>query len=116
MTNITCTVCPIGCKMVIENDIVSGNTCKRGEVYARNELTNPVRVITTTVGVINGVNKRVPIKTSDAVNKYANYDIMDIVKNLTVEAPIKCGDVVYKNILDTGADLIATRDIDSVKE
>ncbi len=114
MANITCTVCPIGCKMTIENDVVSGNTCKRGEVYAKNELTNPVRVITTTISVLNGVNKRVPVKTSTAVNRYANYDIMNIVKGLTIEAPIKCGDIVYKNILETGADLVATRDIDAV--
>ena len=55
-----CGSCPIGCPLHVELDdagkvlSVSGNTCKRGEKYAIDECTNPVRMLTSTIRVNGG--------------------------------------------------------------
>lgn len=115
-----CISCPMGCHLIvdIENKKVEGNTCKRGEVYGINEVTNPMRVITTTVRVINGEIPVIPVKTKEPVPKDMNFEIMDILKNVQVEAPVKLGDIIVKNILNTGVDIVATRNLrrEDIKE
>ena len=68
--NLTCINCPVGCSLKVEMDgshvtCVSGNTCRRGEVYARKEVTNPTRIVTTTVKVVNGTSGTVSVKTKE---------------------------------------------------
>ncbi len=108
-----CISCPMGChlKVDVENKTVEGNTCKRGEVYGINEITNPVRVITSTVKVINGELPVIPVKTKEPVPKDMNFKVMEALKGVQVEAPIKVGDIIVKNILETGIDIVATRNI-----
>lgn len=108
-----CISCPMGChlKVDVENKIVEGNTCKRGEVYGINEITNPVRVITSTVKVINGELPVIPVKTKEPVPKDMNFKVMEVLKEVKVEAPISVGDIIVKNILETGVDIVATRNI-----
>lgn len=108
-----CISCPIGChlKVNIENKTVEGNNCKRGEIYGINEVTNPVRVITSTVRIIEGEVPVISVKTSKPVSKELNFKIMEVLKQVKIEAPIRIGDVIIKNILDTGADIIATRNV-----
>ncbi|GAB6169603.1 DUF1667 domain-containing protein [Clostridium carnis] len=109
-----CICCPMGChlKVDIENNKVTGNTCKRGEQYGINEVTNPVRVITTTVKVSEGELPVVPVKTNGAIPKDLNFKCMEALNKIKVEAPVKLGDIISKNILNTGIDVIATRDIE----
>ncbi len=112
---IICTVCPVGCNIEVEmtenKEILSitGNTCKRGLVYAENECINPKRTLTTTVFCDNG--KILSVKTSEAVPKELLFECMKVINKTLAKAPVKIGDVIIENILDTGADVIACGNI-----
>ena len=115
--NLTCINCPMGCPLTIEMEgeqviRVSGNTCKRGEIYARKEVTNPTRIVTTTVKVINGTSDMVSVKTKEDIPKEKIFDCVKALKNVQVEAPVHIGDVIADNIAETGVDIVATGNIE----
>lgn len=113
MRKMICIICPKGCHLEIdENQKVSGNSCKRGEVYAINELTNPTRTVTSTIRVINGKISRVPVVTTKPVPKNKIFEVMNEINQKVVYAPVKVGDIIIKNILDLDIDIKATRDIE----
>lgn len=113
----TCIVCPQSCKVSVEEVesalYITGATCKRGEEFARNEHTNPKRMLTSTVKVKNGVLPRLPVVTAQEIPKSMLYQCLNIVYKTTVTAPVTCGDVIVKDIGDTGVDLVASRNIAS---
>ncbi|WP_069999620.1 DUF1667 domain-containing protein [Cellulosilyticum sp. I15G10I2] len=113
LKKITCIVCPIGCTLEVntENKAVTGHGCKRGEVYGVEEVTNPTRVITTTVKLNNSIYSMIPVKTSGGIPKNLNFRCIEVLNTIEVDAPVKVGDVIVKNLLDTGIDVIATRTI-----
>lgn len=113
MKNLVCIVCPMGCRLEVEesNMAVSGNQCPRGEVYAKNELTAPKRVVTSTVKVKGGIHKRLPVKTNGDIPKELIFDCMQEINKIRIESPIKVGDIVINNILGTGVDIVATRNM-----
>ncbi len=111
-----CIVCPVGCRLeVFEDDksdsgyIVKNATCLRGEVYAVKELTNPTRVVTSTVKIRNGLLNRLPVKTDGTISKDKIFECMDIINSIEVEAPIKVGHIIVENVLGEGVNIIATR-------
>lgn len=111
--NLICVSCPLGCPIEVEIEngevvAVTGNTCKRGDAYARAEITNPVRSLTTSVKVENGIHPVVPVKSSGPVPKDKMFECMNVINSVTVKAPVKIGDVVIENILDLGVDIVAT--------
>ena len=113
---LTCIGCPIGCALVVElkgKEVisVSGNTCKIGENYGKKECTNPTRVVTSSVSVTGGDISVLPVKTEKDIPKDLIYDCVKALKNVVVKAPISIGDVVVKNILNTGVDIIATKNV-----
>ncbi|MCF0108352.1 MAG: DUF1667 domain-containing protein [Bacilli bacterium] len=113
MEKLTCIICPRGCRLFIDNDLnVTGNICQRGKNYAISELTNPVRTLTSTVRVTNRENTLVSIKTSAPVPKGKIFDVMEEIDKLSVEAPTHIGDVVKKDILGLGVDILVTKNID----
>ncbi|MDU5111695.1 MAG: DUF1667 domain-containing protein, partial [Clostridium sp.] len=103
-----CICCPIGChlKVSIEENKVSGNGCKRGIDYGLTEVTNPVRVITTTVKVNNGEISVLPVKTKGEIPKGLIFNCMEELKKIEVTPPINIGDIVLANILETGIDVV----------
>ena len=110
---LTCVACPLGCPIVVELDgseviSVTGNTCKRGDAYARTEIVNPTRSLTTSVKVNGGVHPVVPVKSNKPVPKDMLFDCMKVINSVSVDAPVKLGQVIIENILDTGADIVAT--------
>lgn len=111
-----CISCPMGChlKVDVDNKTVEGNTCKRGEIYGLNEVTNPVRVVTSTVKVNGGELPVIPVKTNGAIPKHLNFECMDIIGETVIEAPVKMGDVIIENVLGTGVDVVASRNIECV--
>lgn len=112
MKELTCIVCPRGCHLVIDDNLnVSGNFCKRGENYAKNEITRPMRNISSTVIIKSNIINRLPVKTSDNIPKDKIFEVMQEINKVTVSAPINVGDVVIKNVLDLGIDIVATRSI-----
>lgn len=111
--DMTCVACPLGCQITVEleeNEVISvtGNTCKRGDAYARTEISNPVRSIHSTVKVANGEHPVVPCKTSGPIPKGAIFDVMKEINKVTVEAPVKIGDVFIADVCGTGVDIVAT--------
>ena len=111
--DMTCVACPLGCQITVElegDEVISvtGNTCKRGDAYARTEISNPVRSIHSTVKVANGEHPVVPCKTSGPIPKGAIFDVMKEINKVTVEAPVKIGDVFIADVCGTGVDIVAT--------
>ena len=114
MKDMICIVCPMGCRIQVdeENDYkVTGNMCPKGSAYGKKELTFPTRTITSTVKIKNGVHKRLPVKTSSDIPKNMIFEIMKKLNSIEVSSPIKVGDIIIKNVLETGVDVIATRDM-----
>ncbi len=115
----TCIVCPIGCHLEAEvsesGEILSitGNTCKRGETYMRNELTDPRRTLTSTVKLAGAKNdKFMPVKTDGAMSKGRLFEAMEALAKITVTAPVKRGDVIVENFLGEGVNLVAGKTVD----
>lgn len=105
-------MCPVGCHLEIDKDHnVSGNRCPRGIAYAIKEVTNPTRVLTTTVRTTSKRTPRISVKTAEPLGKALIFPAMERIATLKVEHTIHVGDVVLKNILDSGIDLIATKDV-----
>ena len=116
-----CVSCPIGCELTarIENGVVTsvtGNRCPRGEAYARQEAIDPMRVLPTSVRVIGGELPLVSVKTDQPVPKRMIWQIMDHIRTLSIEAPVKIGQVLAENIMETGANLVATREVRLAQE
>lgn len=111
-----CITCPKGChlKVDVEANKVTGNTCPRGAEYGINEVTHPVRVITSTVKVKNGQIPVVPVKTKTPIPKELNFKCMEEINKATILAPINIGDIVITNILGTGVDIVATRNVEKI--
>ena len=111
-----CIGCPLGCSLTVsiegEDISVSGNTCTRGEVYAKKEVTGPMRVVTSSVRVKNGSIPRVSVKTEKDIPKAKIFECMSEIRKLEVEAPIRIGDVMIENCAGTGVALVATKNVD----
>ncbi len=110
----TCIVCPVGCQMTVEQKEdgtidVTGNACKRGPKYAVAEMTNPTRVIPSTVVIENAMLPRLPVKTAEPIPKGQIFEAMEAINKVKVQAPVKTGDVVIKNLLGLGIDVVSTR-------
>ncbi len=110
---LTCIQCPLGCDLTVsmengEVKAVSGQSCRRGEVYAKKEITAPTRTVTSTVALIGGVLPVIAVKTKSDIPKDKIFDCMKVINESCVSAPVSVGDVVVKNICDTGVDLVAT--------
>ena len=113
MREFTCIICPRGCRLVVDDaGNVSGHSCPRGKEYAINEITNPKRTITTTIRVKNRKDTVVSVKTTCGVPKGMIFEVMKVINSLSVDAPTRIGQVVLKNILDTEADVVITKNID----
>ena len=112
---LTCIVCPIGCQLsvTLENGIVTeviGNTCPRGKQYAVDECTNPVRTITTTARTSNG--GVIPVKTDKPIPKNLMFECMKEINRAAVSLPAQIGDVVIENLLNTGANVVVTANME----
>ncbi len=117
--NLICIGCPMGCPLTVEMEgdtiiRVNGNTCKRGDSYARSEVTAPARTITSTVKVLYGKAKVVSVKTRKDIPKEKIFACMKVLKELQVKAPVHIGDVIVTDIADTGVDIIATKTVEAL--
>lgn len=108
-----CITCPIGCHLIIEQDgdhiEVTGNTCPRGKQYAIAELTNPTRMLTTTIVIENAVYHQLPVISSAPIPFDKMNDTMVLLKDVKVQAPIHEKDIIVENIFGLGIDIIASR-------
>ena len=109
MKTVTCIVCPKGCTLSVDahKGEVTGNGCSRGKDYGIAEVTNPTRVLTSTVSIRNALHPRLPVKTSQPIPKGKLLEAMALIDSIQVTAPVQIGDVIIPNFLNTGADLVA---------
>lgn len=114
-----CIVCPIGCHLEIMEDsssesgyIVSGATCKRGEVYGVKELSNPTRTVTSTVKIKGGSLPRIPVRTDKEIPKDKIFDCMKIINDIELEVPVKVNQIIAENVLGLDVNIVSSRSMD----
>lgn len=108
-----CIRCPQGCELTTTLDgnsitHIEGNICRLGEEYARDEILSPKRVVTTSVKVRNGKRPLVSVWTEDAVPKELIFPLLEQLRDIEVDAPVKPGDVILENVLDSGIRIVAS--------
>ena len=117
VTELTCIRCPIGCAITVTQDDegkvteITGNSCQNGYLYAGNEVTNPTRIVMSTVRVDGGELPVVSVKTSGDITKGRMFDCMKAINKVHVKAPVSIGDVVLKDVLGLGVDIVATKNV-----
>ena len=112
---VTCINCPLGCRVAVKfenGEIVSvtGNTCKRGETYARQECVEPKRMVTAVLPVEGGETPA-SVRTEEPVPKAMIADVMRELSKVSIAAPVSLGQVVAANVCGTGVNVIATADV-----
>ena len=113
--HLTCIGCPMGCQLTatIENGAVTqveGNTCRRGEEYARQECIAPARTVTGTVRMTDG--RLLSVRTAADVPKAAIFDVAAAFRTVHPAAPVAIGDVIIANVCSTGVDVVATKSME----
>lgn len=113
---LTCIGCPLGCSLTVTiegNEVISvtGNTCPKGDAYARKEVTNPTRIVTSTVRVKDGIASMVNVKTASDIPKEKIFGCTAALRDVVLTAPVKIGDVVLKDVCGTGVDIVAAKNI-----
>lgn len=111
-----CITCPMGCALAVTHEgqtivKVTGNHCNRGPRYAQAELTDPRRMVATTVKVRGGSKPLLPVYTAAPFPKGRIFELLDALRRLEVDAPVRADDVVLANALGTGIDVLASRDM-----
>ena len=117
MKEFICISCPMGCHLKVDdsdksNIIVEGNTCPRGKIYGINEVTAPKRMVTSSVFVDSGCEAVCPVKTNEAIPKEMIFDVLKEIAKVRVKAPVKIGDILIENVLSTGSNIIATKNVE----
>lgn len=111
-----CTLCPTGCCLTVKQNngqwFVEGNSCPKGKEYALADVKLPKRVITTTVRILGGQQELLPVKTDQAIAKEQIPKVMSVCRKVRVQAPILEGTVIVKNVANTGANIVATGDVE----
>ena len=124
MTNqqeITCIVCPIGCKIMVQSDgpsakVLTGHRCKEGISYATTEALDPRRMLTSSILVHDGEWPLVSVKTSNSVPKKDIFNVLKDIQKTSVNAPVKRGDILLSNVANLNIDIIATKTIQKKKK
>ncbi len=113
----TCVVCPIGCNLKVTMDgngkflSVTGNKCLKGAIYAKEEVTEPKRILPTNIKVVGGELPLVSVRTEKPIPKKLLFEAMEVIRTFKVKAPVKRGQILIKNLLGTGVNVIATRTV-----
>ncbi len=116
---IICTNCPLGCKINLvyadadEVEIIEaqGNRCKRGLEFAKQEITDPLRVVVTSVRVEGGEIPMASVRSDKPVPLRIMEEIMGVIRQAKVSAPVRRGNIIIENVLNTGANIIITRTV-----
>jgi len=120
-TGYLCIGCPLGCRLEVDEDShgdiveIRGSSCRRGDRYAEQEHTDPRRGVTTTVAIRGGMWPRLPVKTAGEIPKDQVLAASAALRHVRVSAPVKIGDVILRDLLGTGCDVVATRDMSRIE-
>lgn len=105
-----CIVCPRGCHITVDDDgNMTGYMCKRGVEYVKTEMVAPKRIVTSTVKTVFEDMPRVPVKTDNPIPKELIMECMHEINKVVIDKPMKVGDIVIKNILNTGTNIVLTK-------
>jgi CxxC motif-containing protein len=110
---VICVICPAGCEGIVKGsgnriDETTGFHCKKGKTYAEDEYLNPKRILTSTVKVKNYDYPVLPVRSDVPIPKSLLFECMGIIKKIEISAPVKNGQIIVKNILESGANIIAS--------
>ena len=109
---ITCIRCPVGCRMKVsvqDGQVTIGeNGCARGSSYGKQEFLAPVRTVTSSVRLTDGIRPLCPVKTDGDIPKSMIAAVLGKVHQARVAAPVEIGQVIIRNVADTGVDIVAT--------
>lgn len=118
---LTCIGCPLGCSLTVTMETtsdgavevtnVTGYTCPRGKAYAEKEVTNPTRIVTSTVRDNGGTSPMVSVKTQSDIPKDKIFACVDALRGVEITAPVKIGDVVLADVAGTGVNVVAARNV-----
>lgn len=116
-----CITCPIGCDMDVETEdgkllSAKGHICPRGEEFVLQEITRPVRLLTTTVRIKGTEFSMLPVRTDKPIEKWLLFQAMEELARIEVQAPVEMYDIVVRNVAGTEANVIATRNMKRVKK
>lgn len=111
-----CIECPIGCRIKVEQAgdslKVSGAGCKKGKDFVKNEILDPKRILTTTVSIDSAISNRLPVRSDKPAPKARIEEMVKKIKDFKVKAPVKMGDIIAKDFLSTGVDIIASMSLE----
>lgn len=115
-SEITCIICPVGCEMTIyyKGKVITkieGHQCKKGIEYAKEEVFDPKRTLTTTMNIRGGETPLVSVKTTKPIPKDKLIKVMDVISGIEVNAPVKIGEVLVENIVGLEVDIVATKNV-----
>jgi len=115
-SEIICVTCPKGCTLKVlheGNEIVEvvGAGCKRGKEYATCEFKDPRRMVASSVKVKYGRHPLVAVYTEKPIPKPLIPQLAQTLRTIEVEAPVKINQVIIENVLNTGIDILASRDM-----
>jgi len=113
-----CIVCPEGCSLLVEYDkntgrpiMIEGHKCKRGIKFAEDEIKNPLRTLTTTVRISSKKAARLAVRSSIPVGRDKMLQVIKLVRQIEIKAPVNMGDIIIHDVLGTGADIISCSSI-----
>ena len=113
--DLICIVCPVGCRLKITGTIddlqVTGEQCKRGIEYAYEEITNPTRMVCTTVKITGGIHPVIPARTDKPIPEKYKFEVVKAVKDIVLTSPVAIREVIIEDLFGTGVNLIAERDM-----
>lgn len=108
---LVCIVCPKGCRIKVEDGVITGNTCKRGEEFAQSEMTCPMRSVCSTVKTTFSQMPVLPVRTQGEIPKSEIRNLMKEINKITIDKKVKKGDIILSGIVGTAVNLIATESI-----
>ena len=113
-SNLICITCPMGCALSVTHEgktvlSVEGNQCKWGKDYAAQELSDPRRMVTTTVRVRGGLHPLLPVYTAAPIPKPLIFELLNVLREMELQSPVHAGDIVLANALGTGVNVRASR-------
>ncbi len=119
ITKMICISCPRGCSVDVTHDgstitNISGAGCKRGEDYVKRELTDPRRMVASTVRVKNGFHPLVPVYTKSPFPKPRIHELLVELRKVEVQAPVEIGQIILENALGEGITVVASRNMPKI--
>lgn len=116
---VICVTCPKGCTLEVTKDgntiIKVENGCKRGHQYAQQELTDPRRMVASSIQVRGGLHPLLPVYTSAPFPKARIPELLRVLRQIEITAPVLMDQIILENVLDSGIDVQASRNIHTLE-